>query len=336
MAFIDEIKIYAEAGRGGNGVVRWRQEKFIPKGGPAGGDGGRGGDFFVQAVRDIHILSQYKAKKYFEAGRGKDGGKKSLHGKSGVDYVLKLPIGSFIKNIETEEEWELTEEGQKILILRGGYGGFGNEHFKSSVNTAPKQYKEGQEGEKGNFTIELQLFADVGLIGLPNAGKSSLLNTLTNAQAKVADYAFTTLDPNLGDFFGYTIADIPGLIEGASEGKGLGVKFLRHIKRTKMLAHLVSFENLNMLKSYKQIRKELERYDKSLDLGKNGLFSKDEIIILTKEDVVEDKKTITKKVAEFKKLAPASKGGVFTLSLYDDKSIKKFKDELVKILKKKV
>jgi len=261
MAFIDEMIFHAEAGHGGNGVVRWRQEKFIPKGGPAGGDGGRGGNFYILAVRDMHILSKYKAKKSFSAGRGEDGGGKSLHGKNGEDFVLELPIGSVVTDIETDEVWQLVEEGQKFLILRGGYGGFGNEHFKSSTNTTPKESRKGQDGEKGNFKIELELFADVGLIGLPNAGKTSLLNALTNAQARVGDYAFTTLDPNLGDFYGYIIADIPGLIEGASEGKGLGVKFLRHIKRTKMLAHLVSFENLSkgtagMMKAYKEIDKK--------------------------------------------------------------------------------
>ena len=331
MAFIDEIKIYAEAGRGGDGVVRWRQEKFVPKGGPAGGDGGRGGDFYAQAVRDVHILSKYKAKKSFSAGRGENGANKSLHGKNGEDFVLELPIGSIITNFETDEKWQLTREGEKILLLKGGYGGFGNEHFKSSINTTPKEWRPGEEGEKGNFKIELELFADIGLIGLPNAGKTSLLNTLTNAEAKVGDYAFTTLDPNLGDFYGYIIADIPGVIEGASEGKGLGVKFLRHIKRTKMLAHLVSFENSNMLKSYKEIRKELEKYDKKLNLGEEGLSSKDEIIILTKSDVMDDQKIIAKKAAELKKL----KKKVFTLTLFDDKMVKKFKDELVKILKKK-
>ncbi len=292
MAFIDEIKIYAEAGRGGNGVVRWRQEKFIPKGGPAGGDAGRGGDFYVQAVRDVHILSKYKAKKSFSAGRGEDGANKSLHGKNGEDFILELPIGSIVTNLETEESWQLLEEGQKILILKGGYGGFGNEHFKSSTNTTPKEWRPGEEGEKGNFKIELELFADIGLIGEPNAGKTSLLNSLTNADAKVGDYAFTTLDPNLGDFYGYIIADIPGIIEGASEGKGLGVKFLRHIKRTKMLAHLISFENLSkgstgMVKVYKEIRKELEKYDKKLKLGAEGLANKKEIIILTKSDYIE-------------------------------------------------
>jgi len=363
MAFIDEIKIHAEAGRGGDGVVRWRQEKFVPKGGPAGGDGGRGGDFFALAIRDVHALSRYKAKKEFYAERGEDGGKKSLHGKNGEDFFLELPIGSTITNLATDESWQLTEEGQKVMLLKGGYGGFGNEHFKKSTNTTPVECKPGQDGEKGDFQVELELFADIGLVGLPNAGKSSLLNSLTNANAKVADYAFTTLDPNLGDFYGYIIADIPGVIEGASEGKGLGVKFLKHIKRTKMIAHLVSFEheldssNLNvsgnlskngtrpvqsktskksvslngMMKIYKEIRKELEAYDKKSGLGKEGLSSKEEIIVLTKTDVVEDEKIIDKKKKEFEKLGEK----VFVLSLYDDKSVKKFGDELAKILKKK-
>jgi len=336
MAFIDEIKIHAEAGRGGDGVVRWRQEKFVPKGGPAGGDAGRGGDFYAMAVRDLNILSKYKAKKEFEAEKGEDGGGKSLHGKNGEDFFLELPIGSKIKNLTTGEEWQLSEEGQKILLLKGGYGGFGNEHFKKSTNTTPKESNPGQEGEKGDFSIELEIFADIGLVGLPNAGKSSLLNSLTNAAAKIGDYAFTTLDPNLGDFYGYIIADIPGIIEGASEGKGLGVKFLKHIKRTKMIAHLVSFENLSegalgMTKIYKEIRKELEKYDKKNDLGEDGLSKKEEIIILTKTDVVNDNKIIEKQKEKFEKLGKK----VFTISLYDDKSVKNFGDALAKILKKK-
>jgi GTP-binding protein len=342
MAFIDELKIYAEAGAGGNGVVRWRQEKFIPKGGPAGGDAGRGGDFYILAVRDVNILSKYKAKKRFSAGRGEDGGNKSLHGKNGEDFVLKLPVGSIITNLETDETWQLAEEGQKILLLKGGYGGFGNEHFKSSTNTTPRESRQGQDGEKGNFKIELELFADIGLIGLPNAGKTLLLNSLTNAEARVADYAFTTLDPNLGDFYGYIIADIPGIIEGASEGKGLGVKFLRHIKRTKMLAHLVSFDpeletssqygagKSSMMARYKQVRKELEKYDKKLNLEGEGLASKKEIIILTKTDVIEDSKIITKAAKAFEKLEKK----VFTLSLFDDKMVKDFTKGLTTILKR--
>jgi GTP-binding protein len=339
MAFIDEMKIEATAGRGGDGVVRWRQEKFVPKGGPSGGDGGRGGDFFIQAVRDVHILSKYKAKKNFSAGRGEDGGNKSLHGANGEDFYLELPIGSIVTNLETDEIWQLSEEGQKFMILRGGYGGFGNEHFKSSTNTTPKESREGAEGEKGTFKIELELFADIGFIGLPNAGKTSLLNSLTNAEARVGDYAFTTLDPNLGDFYGYIIADIPGIIEGASEGKGLGVKFLRHIKRTKMLAHLVSFENLSlgsagMMKVYKEIRKELEKYDKKLGLGSEGLSSKEEIIILTKADVIEQGESSLKIIEKEKKKFEKLGKKVFVLSLFDDKMVKKFNDELAKILKK--
>lgn len=335
MAFIDEMKIYAQAGRGGDGVVRFRREKFVPKGGPSGGDGGRGGNFYVEAVRDVHILSKYKAKKKFAADRGEDGSNKSLHGKSGEDFFLQLPVGSIITNLVTEETWQLTEAGQKIMLLKGGYGGFGNEHFKSSLNTTPTEFNPGQEGENGEFKIELELFADIGLVGLPNAGKSSLLNSITNAEAKIGDYAFTTLDPNLGDFYGHIIADIPGLIEGASEGKGLGVKFLRHIKRTRMIAHLISFENLSkgttgMMQSYKEVRKELEKYDKKLKLGEDGLSKKEEVIILTKTDVVPDPKVIIKALKAFEDLDKK----VFTLSLFDDISLKKAKDGFVKFLKK--
>lgn len=332
MAFIDELNIYAEAGRGGDGVVRWRQEKFVPKGGPAGGDGGRGGDFYVLAVRDVGRLASYKGKKEFIADRGEDGGNKSLHGANGADYVLELPIGSVITNTDTGERFELNTIDQKILILKGGYGGYGNEHFKSSVNTTPQERNVGQDGEKGHFHVELELFADVGLVGEPNAGKSSLLNMVTNAKAKVGNYAFTTLDPNLGDFYGFIIADIPGIIEGASEGKGLGVKFLRHIKRTKMLAHLVSLENADPMDTYKKIRSELEAYDKKNNLiNDDGLANKEEIIILTKTDMVDDKKSIEKIKKEFVKL----KKQVFTLSLYDDASVEEFKKELSNILNSK-
>ena len=321
--FIDEIKFYAKAGRGGDGVVRWRREKFIDKGGPNGGDGGRGGNIYAVAVNDINLLSKYKHKKHFEGYDGEEGAGGSRHGKDGKDLIIELPVGSIITSIESEGRVSLDKVGQKELLLKGGPGGWGNEQFKTSINTTPTKATKGKIGEQGNFKIELELFADVGLVGLPNAGKSSLLNAVTNASAKIGSYQFTTLDPNLGDFFGFTIADIPGLIEGASSGKGLGIKFLKHIKRTKMLAHLVSLENENPMQVYKDIRKELGSYDESL-------LEKDEVIILTKTDIINDSKKIEKIKKEFLKL----KKPVFTLSLYDDESIKKLIDELIKLLRK--
>ena len=321
--FIDEIKFFAKAGRGGDGVVRWRREKFIDKGGPNGGDGGRGGSIFAVAVQDIHLLSRYKHKKEFRADTGEEGAGGSRHGKDGKDLIIELPVGSVITNIESGASVSLEEVGQKELLLKGGVGGYGNEQFKTSINTTPTTATKGKMGEEGNFKIELQLFAEIGLVGLPNAGKSSLLNSITNADAKIGSYQFTTLDPNLGDFYGHIIADIPGLIEGASEGKGLGIKFLRHIKRTKMIAHLVSFENENPMKVYKQIRKELGAYDKTL-------LDKKEVIILTKTDIVNDIKKIEKVKKEFEKLGVP----VFTLSLFEDQSLKKLIDGLVKLLRK--
>jgi len=239
---VDELKIYAKAGKGGDGVVRWRSERGKPKMGPAGGNGGKGGNVYIRAVRDINILSSYKNKKEFIAENGGDGMKNSMEGKDGEDLIIDLPIGSTITDLKDEKKITLLEENEQILILKGGHGGLGNERFKSSTNTTPQEFTAGKSGHESEFFIELELIADVGFIGLPSSGKSSLLNELTNTKAKVGAYPFTTLEPNLGELYSYILADIPGLIEGASEGKGLGHKFLRHIKRTKALDHCVSLE----------------------------------------------------------------------------------------------
>ena len=321
MAFIDEVEFHAKAGAGGSGVERWLHEKGKEYMGPAGGNGGKGGDIYVEAVRDIGILTTYKNIKLFEAEKGGDGGKKSMDGKTGDDLVLKLPIGSVVSNLDTEQRFELLKEGEKVLILKGGRYGLGNEHFKASTNVRPMQTTDGRDGEEADFHVEIKLVVDAGFAGFPNAGKSSLLNALTNAKAKVASYQFTTLEPNLGEMHKFILADIPGLIEGASEGKGLGDKFLRHIERTKMIIHCISLENEDIKLAYKTIRGELEAYSEELT-------TKKEILVLTKTDLV-DEKTLAKKIKEAKKLNP----DVFSVSIADDEQIKKFKDDLVKILR---
>ena len=243
MAFIDELAFHVKAGNGGNGVVRWRHERGKNFSGAAGGNGGKGGDVYVRAIRDLGILASYRNTKEFEAVKGEDGMRNSMHGGDGKDLIIDLPIGSIITDLRTKRQFNLIEENETIKILNGGRGGLGNEHFKASTNVTPLQSTPGTKGEEADFHIELELVADAGLIGLPNAGKSSLLNALTNARAQVGSYAFTTLEPNLGALKGgFILADIPGLIEGASEGKGLGHKFLRHIKRTKVVLHLISLE----------------------------------------------------------------------------------------------
>jgi len=320
--FIDEIKIKLSAGRGGDGVVRWRHEKFIDRGGPSGGNGGRGGDAYVQAIRDPGILVRYRFLKEIGAENGQAGSKQSKRGLDGQDLVLDVPIGSVITNQTTGKKIELLSEGEKIKILSGGVGGFGNEHFKSSTNVSPKEWTPGKEGEMADFLIELELFADAGFIGLPNAGKSSLLNALTNAHAKVGSYAFTTLEPNLGALYGFILADIPGLIEGASSGKGLGHKFLRHIKRTKVLFHLISFESEDILSDYKTVRNELEKFDEKLS-------QKREIIVLTKTDLVSTDKDVDKAREKLKSVGVQ----ILAVSVIDDVSLKNFSDEIVKILR---
>jgi GTP-binding protein len=316
--FIDELTIKARSGDGGDGVVRWLHMKGKEYGGPSGGNGGRGGSVFVRAVRDVHLLSKYRTKKIFNAPHGGDGQKDSLQGVSGDDLDILLPIGSIITNTETNEKVFLQKEGERVELLHGGHGGRGNESFKSSRNVSPRQFTEGKKGEQAEFHIEVELIADIGFIGLPSAGKTSLLNALTSAKGKVGDYPFTTLEPNLGEMYGYIIADIPGLIEGASDGKGLGHKFLRHIKRTKMLVHLISLEQEDPIASYKTIRNELKQFDPEL-------LKKSEIIVLTKTDLIEDKDKIKEIIEKMKKLSNT----VTTVSLYDDESLKSMSELLI-------
>ena len=319
--FVDELTIYAKAGNGGDGVVRWRSEKFRPMAGPSGGDGGNGGDVYVRAVHDLNKLAQYTGNKDFLAVPGEAGMKDSCFGKNGPDMYIDVPVGSRITDIERNRTTELTVIGQTERILKGGGGGLGNEHFKSSTNQSPKESTKGHAGEAGNFFIEVRLMVDVGLVGLPNAGKSTLLNAVTNAQSRIGAYPFTTLEPHLGDMFGFIIADIPGLIEGAAEGKGLGHKFLRHVSRTKMILHLVSLDSDNPENDYYTIRKELSEYDKAL-------AEKEEWIILTKKDLVNEDK-----IDSTIKALVKTENRVIVIGHDDPESYKNLRDTLVSHLR---
>ena len=322
MAFIDEIKIQIKAGDGGDGVVRWLHSKETELGGPSGGNGGRGGNVYAKALLDVHLLSRYRSKKELGAENGRDGQAKNLYGANGKELELLLPVGSLITNTETNEKFALNEEGERILLLSGGFGGRGNKSFQSSKNRSPNTATPGKPGQAAVFYIEVELIAHIGLIGLPNAGKTSLLNELTAAHKKTGDYPFTTLEPNLGELHGYIIADIPGLIEGAAKGKGLGHKFLRHIKRTKMLVHVISLESSDILKDYHTVRKEIEQYDPALLLKK-------EIIVLTKTDLKDDFN-----LQAAKEKLKSITVNVFAVSLYNNEDMRFLGELLLKEIPK--
>ncbi|MBC3935194.1 GTPase ObgE [Undibacterium rugosum] len=315
MKFIDEARIEVIAGDGGNGVASFCREKFRPFGGPDGGDGGRGGSIWAIADRNINTLVDYRYSKLHKAKDGENGRGADCYGKGADDIFLRMPVGTLITDRNTDEVIaDLTEHGQQVELVKGGEGGWGNIHFKTSTNRAPRQRTEGKEGERRELRLELKVLADVGLLGMPNAGKSTFITAVSNARPKIADYPFTTLHPNLGMVRvshekSFVIADIPGLIEGAADGAGLGIQFLKHLQRTGILLHIVDLapfdENVDPVKEAKALIKELRKYDESL-------YEKPRWLVLNKLDVLsEDERK--KKVKDFIKRF-AWKGPVFEIS----------------------
>ncbi|WP_456437589.1 GTPase ObgE [Desulfurobacterium sp.] len=292
--FIDRAKIYVKGGDGGNGCVAFRREKFVPKGGPAGGDGGRGGSVILVADSGMHTLLDFKYKRHFKAERGRHGEGNKRTGKSGKDLIIKVPVGTVVKDAETGEIiGDLTKVGEKLVVARGGKGGRGNAAFATPTRQAPDFAEPGEPGEERWIELELKLIADVGLIGFPNAGKSTFLSRITAAKPEIADYPFTTVRPILGvakvDNFSFVVADIPGLIEGAHAGKGLGHEFLRHVERTKLLLHLIDLSDLT-----REPEEAFEKINKELKLYSPKLSEKPQIVVGTKIDAVTDKSKIEK------------------------------------------
>ena len=291
MNFIDYASIHVKAGNGGHGCVAFLREKFRPKGGPSGGDGGNGGNIIIKTDSNLSTLNDLTYNKKYIAKNGANGQGKNMHGKNGLDVILKVPVGTLVKDVETDRVLvDLDKNDITYIIAKGGNGGFGNARFKTQRNTAPRIANEGQKGEEKKIDLELKILADIGLVGFPNAGKSTLISKISNAKPRIADYPFTTLVPNLGivkyhDYKSFVVADIPGLIRGASSGKGLGIQFLKHIERTKVLAFLIDANVENIEKEYKVLLKELENYSKSL-------LEKPRILLITKIDLLDQDKKI--------------------------------------------
>ncbi len=320
---IDDVTIRISAGRGNKGAVAFN--KNLMSLGPAGGSGGKGGSVWVEGVSDLSALGQFRYKKEFAAEDGQEGRSQFRDGHDGKDLILKLPVGTVAHNLTTGADIEIERTGAdaRILLAKGGNGGKGNFLFRSSRNTSPKQFQPGLPGESFEFRLELKFIADVGFVGLPNVGKSSLLNELTNAQSKVANYPFTTLEPHLGVYYDLILADIPGLIEGSSQGKGLGTKFLRHIERTRTLFHFISVESESPVADYKTIRKELGTYNKAL-------LKKPERLFLTKSDTVAPAE-LKKKLASLRRIDKKA----IAVSILDDESVARVKKILNDIEREK-
>ena len=323
MKFLDQVKIYIKAGDGGSGSPSFRREKFIEFGGPDGGDGGKGGSVILVSERNLNTLIDYRYQQHFKAERGGDGKGKNQTGKGGDNLYLKVPIGTQVFEEDNKTLiFDFKKEKEEYTAAIGGRGGFGNTRFKSSTNRAPRKFTKGLKGEDFWIWLQLKTIADIGIIGLPNAGKSSLLASITSANPKIANYKFTTLNPNLGvavyDDKEITLADIPGLIEGAHKGVGLGTKFLKHIERCKTLLHLIDVTEKDLIRSYKQIRAELGKYSKSL-------LKKNEIIVLNKIDLIDKKNLDSKK----KILNSKIKKKIYDLSTFDKSKISKIKSKLL-------
>lgn len=318
---IDDVTIKVKAGKGGNGMVAFA--KTLMNQGPTGGDGGRGGNVIVRGVNDLGALRPFKTKKLVTAKDGGQGEQNMRTGANGEDGVVIVPVGTVVHDLTNKKDYEINKIGQEIVIAKGGNGGFGNFYFRSSTNTTPEQANPGALGESVELRLELKLIADIGFVGYPNVGKSSLLNELTNASSKVANYKFTTLEPHLGVYYELILADIPGIIEGASEGKGLGHKFLRHIERTKILFHFIAADSENPIQDYDIIRGELGKFNPEL-------LKKDEWIIVSKTDE-KSPEEVTEIVNKLKEKNPR----VISLSLLDDKSVEELKNVLNEIKKNK-
>jgi GTP-binding protein len=323
MKFLDQVKIYVKAGNGGHGSPSFRREKFIEYGGPDGGDGGKGGSIVLRSERNLNTLIDYRFQQHHKGERGENGSGQNRTGHGGDDSYLKVPIGTQVFEEDNKTLiYDFKQEGEEFVVAKGGKGGLGNTRFKSSTNRAPKKFTKGALGEEYVVWLQLKTIADVGIVGLPNAGKSSLLAAITNATPKIANYKFTTLNPNLGvaiyDDKEITLADIPGLIEGAHEGVGLGIQFLKHIERCKTLMHLIDITDENIENTYQQVKKELGNYSKKI-------LEKKEIIVLNKTDLL-DKEEIDKIVKNFSKDKDSE---VVTLSTLEKGSISKIKAKLL-------
>ena len=323
MKFLDQVKIYIKAGNGGDGSPSFRREKFIEYGGPDGGDGGKGGSIILTSEQNLNTLIDYRYQQHHKAQRGENGSGQNRTGKGGDDLILTVPIGTQVFEEDNKTLiYDFTKRGDKFVAANGGKGGLGNTRFKSSTNRAPKKITKGNLGEEFVIWLQLKTIAEIGIIGLPNAGKSSLLAAITNANPKIANYQFTTLNPNLGvasyDDKEITIADIPGLIEGAHEGTGLGIQFLKHIERCKSLLHLIDITNQDLKKSYNQVKNELKNYS-------SDLLNKKELIILNKTDLI-DENLVKEIIKDFSKNI---KSEIMTLSTLEKNSISKVKAKLI-------